>query len=321
MSSVLLTLSRSVTRPALLAAALVLGSAACVSSDPGVHSASPAVSAAVPFQVKVVGHGPPMLLLPGLASSGEVWDGVVAHYQDKFECHVFTLAGFAGVPTVDGPLLSTVRPALAAYIRDKHLEKPVVVGHSLGGVLALWMAEQEPELLGKLVIVDSLPFLPASMDPDITAPEAARRGGEMQQALLTQPADERRVMQRMSVRAMVTDPAQQERVLGWGIQSDVDAVAGAMAEIFALDLRPDLSRIRAPALVVGTWVGQGARGSRASIERTFHAQYAGLEGARVVLNDKARHFVMLDDLPGLLRETDPFLATTGASPAPASSIR
>lgn len=141
MSSVLHALSRSITRPALLAAALVLGSAACVTSNPGARGASTAVSPAAPFQVKVVGHGPPMLLLPGLASSGEVWDGVVAHYQDQFECHVFTLAGFAGVPTIDGPLLSKVRPALAAYIRDKHLDKPVVVGHSLGGVLSLWMAE------------------------------------------------------------------------------------------------------------------------------------------------------------------------------------
>jgi hypothetical protein len=32
-----------------------------------------------PFQVKVTGHGQPMILIPGLASSGDTWDSTVAH--------------------------------------------------------------------------------------------------------------------------------------------------------------------------------------------------------------------------------------------------
>ena len=42
------------------------------------------------FQVKVTGTGAPLILIPGLASSGEVWDGTVAHYcgGGKYQCHV-----------------------------------------------------------------------------------------------------------------------------------------------------------------------------------------------------------------------------------------
>lgn len=83
-----------------------------------------------------------MLLIPGLSSSGEVWDGVVARYQDRFECHVLTLAGFAGQPAIAAPFLSPERDAILRYIEEKHLEPPLIVGHSLGEALALMIAEK-----------------------------------------------------------------------------------------------------------------------------------------------------------------------------------
>ena len=41
---------------------------------------------------------------------------------------------------IDGPLIATVQAELAEYIRAQRLDRPIVVGHSLGGVLALaWL--------------------------------------------------------------------------------------------------------------------------------------------------------------------------------------
>ena len=59
---------------------------------------APATAGEYPFAVKVTGTGQPMILIPGLACSGEVWDSTVAHFKDRCECHVLTLAGFAGQP-------------------------------------------------------------------------------------------------------------------------------------------------------------------------------------------------------------------------------
>ena len=61
--------------------------------------------ATTPFEVRVVGTGPDVLLIPGLASSGAVWDDTVSQLCTQHRCHVFTLAGFAGVPAQSGPLL------------------------------------------------------------------------------------------------------------------------------------------------------------------------------------------------------------------------
>src|SRR5215510_16065031 len=72
------------------------------------------------FRVDVSGKGRSMILIPGLSSSGDTWTTTAARYQDRFRCHVLTLAGFAGVPAITTPLLATAREEIAAYIRDQH---------------------------------------------------------------------------------------------------------------------------------------------------------------------------------------------------------
>lgn len=118
-----------------------------------------------------------MILIPGLLSSGDVWSGTVAHFKDRYECHVLTLAGFAGQPAVPPPFLQTVRDDVLRYIQEKKLDHPVIVGHSLGGFLAFWIAATAPDAVGPLVAVDGVPFLPALMDPSATLATAATAAG------------------------------------------------------------------------------------------------------------------------------------------------
>lgn len=96
------------------------------------------IGAASSFEVKVFGKGIPMILIPGIACSGDVWKSTVVQYQDRYECHVITLAGFAGVPPEQSDwFLDQVKNDLIFYIKEKHLQKPVIVGHALGGFVAV----------------------------------------------------------------------------------------------------------------------------------------------------------------------------------------
>jgi pimeloyl-ACP methyl ester carboxylesterase len=61
---------------------------------------------------------------------------VLAKLGGRIEAHAITIAGFAGQPPISPPLLPRVRDELAAYIRSRKLERPIVVGHSLGGAMA-----------------------------------------------------------------------------------------------------------------------------------------------------------------------------------------
>jgi N-formylmaleamate deformylase len=263
-----------------------------------------------PFKVEVVGHGQPMILIPGLSSSGEVWESTVARYKANYKCHVLTLAGFAGEPAITAPFLEKVRLGIADYIRQKKLHRPVVVGHSLGGFLALWLSSQEPDMVGPIIVIDMLPYLPAAQQPNAT-PETMKSQAEMMRKgmLATQTPEQRQQQQMMVFQTMITDPAKIALAVKWGVASDQATVAQAMYELFTIDLRPDLGRIKAPTLVIGTWIGLRQYATKEQVEKTFRTQYANLGDYKFVMSDNAKHFVMLDDPEFLFKEMDSFLTS------------
>lgn len=117
----------------------------------------------------VVGRGPAIIFIPGLNSSGVVWDAIVKGLEDRYTCHILTLAGFAGEPAIDPPYLPTIRDAVLRYIQERRLGQPVIVGHSLGGVLALWLGATAESHVGSIVTIDGVPFFPGLTNPAATA--------------------------------------------------------------------------------------------------------------------------------------------------------
>jgi N-formylmaleamate deformylase len=272
---------------------------------PAADTPAPAPAEALPFGVRVTGHGPPMILIPGLASSADVWATTVAHEQTRFTCHVLELPGFAGRAAIPAPMLPAVRDALAGYIRAHHLDHPVIVGHSLGGFVALDLARTYPDLPGRLVIVDSLPFLPAASSPTATAESMRAVADTIRTRVMTSTDAAFEQQERSILATMITDPAKQQVALGWAMHSDRAAVTEAMIELMTTDLRPHLGAITAPTLVIATWTGWGA--GREAIERGYAQQYAELRGARLVVAETAKHFVMFDDPAFLFAQMDDFL--------------
>ena len=271
------------------------------------------------FRADVAGHGRTMILIPGLSSSGDTWKSTVAHYQDRFTTHTLTLAGFAGVPPIEGggPVLAAVRDQLAAYIEANHLEKPIVVGHSLGGNVAIDLAATRPDLIGPIVIVDSLPFYASVLFRVDTADAARPMVEQMRSSLagLSRQQYDDYVTSHQATRFMVTKPADLDAITQWGLRSDPKTVYTAMAELYGADLRPALPRIASPALVLGTWTGIRDQMQQAHIDITkaaivenFRQQYQGLRTMHFAISDSARHFVMFDDPGWFFAQVDAFLA-------------
>jgi amino acid adenylation domain-containing protein len=268
------------------------------------------------FKADVSGHGRPMILIAGLASSGDTFKTTVEHFTGEYECHVLTLAGFAGVPPIDGPLLASAKRDLAEYIRANHLGKPVIVGHSLGGFLAVDLAAKHPDLVGPLVIVDSLPFFAGPWFQAKTLDDAKPMIESMHAYMSNQPREQYDAYAHTgaATKYMVTNPSDWETIKQWGLASDPKTVSNAMYELLGEDLRPQLSKITVPVLVLGSWSGQheqlGASGMdvpRAKFEQTFEEQYQGLRTLHFAMADTARHFIMLDDPQWFFAQVDGFL--------------
>src|SRR5690606_17062447 len=93
------------------------------------------------FSVEVLGEGPDVIFIPGLATSREVWRATAGQLEASHRIHLVQVKGFgepAG-PNAEGPVLQPLVEDLARYISDNHIELPSVVGHSLGGLIALML--------------------------------------------------------------------------------------------------------------------------------------------------------------------------------------
>ncbi len=303
---------RSLLLPLLLATlALTLGACAhapAAAPAPAGGSAPAAGAPAAPivpdtssyaFDVTVTGAGPPMILIPGLSCDGSVWDTTVAHYREHYQVHVLTLAGFGGKrPAIPAPFLATVRTDLARYIRAARLDHPVVIGHSLGGFMAFWLASSEPELLGSIVAVDGVPYLAALMNASATVEQMAKPAQMMHDQVAGMTPEAWAAESNRSLAAMITDPADIERVAKGARASSPLAVADAVFEMLTTDLRAQVARIQVPTLLLQ---------AGSDDPTSYEAQVATIHDHKVVSFPKSKHFIMLDAPADFFAAVDAFL--------------
>jgi N-formylmaleamate deformylase len=267
------------------------------------------------FAITRSGSGPALVFVPGLGTPGEVWQGTVAHLSARHACHVLHLAGFAGLAPVAAPsFLGAVRDDLVAYVREQKLDRPVLIGHSLGAVIAYAAAAAAPDLFGGVVAVDGVPFLPALLDPSATPESLTAQAAGMRRFYAAMSREQVEGGTRAAAARMVREPAQLDRIVAWTGRSDPATLGQALYEVMTTDLRAAVAGVRVPTLLVGAGADAPDAGARASTLASYEAQVRAIPDHRVVLAEKARHFVMLDDPEFLYRAVDGFLAGLAKRP-------
>ncbi len=264
------------------------------------------------FEVAVSGSGPPVILIPGLTCGAHVWDATVERLAGRYELHVLTLSGFAGRPPIEGPLLSTVRDEIVAYADKAGLQRPALVGHSLGGFMVLWLAASEPDRFGAVAAVDGLPSLAAAVGLDEASVGDAAAKMRAQMASLS-PTDFAAGTEQ-SLSAQIRDPEDVAWVAEVSGRSSPAAVGLAMEEMLVRDIRPMMEDVRSPVLLLGPGVGSDEH--KARTQAIYREQVAPVPEHRVVFLDGARHFVMLDAPEAFARELDSFLDEHRREPTP-----
>lgn len=262
------------------------------------------------FRARVVGSGKPMILIPGLGCSGAVWDGVVERYKDRHQLHVVTLAGFGGEPAAATPSLDAVRRDLIAYIDAERMDRPVIVGHSLGGFLAYWVAATAPTKISGVVALDGVPFLGDYFREGATVATSRPGAEKMRDHLSSLPHDRFAAETRQTLSMMITAPHDVEKVAEDAVRSVPEVVGARMYELLTTDLRDEVARVAAPTLFIGSGAGANDEERRAIAARA-EKQLSKIPRHRVVIAPDARHFVMLDAPSFVFSEMDAFLRANG----------
>lgn len=247
------------------------------------------------ISVEVTGAGSPVILIPGLSSPRAVWDGVASELARRHRVYLVQVNGFAG----DDPrgnlqpgILAGIVADLHALVAQEKLAGAAVAGHSMGGLTGLLWAKAWPADLGKLMIVDSLPFTGDIFVPNATVamiePQAAAMREQMK-AAYGKPADEATVSG--TAAALALKPESRAKVAAWMRAADPRVSGQAMYEDLTTDLRPDLAGIATPITLVYPWSAQMPK-ERA--EPFYKAEYAKAPHVTFVDVGDSAHFVMLD---------------------------
>lgn len=277
------------------------------------RAAEPATPKPAPaLKVQVTGTGRPMILIPGLACGGNVWDGAVAHFKDTFQCHVVTLPGFAGQPAPGEPFLQQVGDLLSAYIRDQKLDHPIIVGHSLGGFLGFWMAIEHPDQVGPIVAVDGVPYYPALLNPGTTPKEQRASAAQFRNGLKGQPATQFALNNVFVLATMISDGKNLQMVAEQSNKSDPTTVGQAYYELMMTDLREKTATIRSPILLLAATDLNVSAEERQKQEASYTAQIANIPSHRIVFAPKSRHFIQLDAPDFFFQQVDSFLKETSS---------
>jgi len=251
-----------------------------------------------PFEVVVKGTGNPMILIPGLACSGEVWNKTVGILQEKYECHILTLAGFNEQQpiNIDNGYLPIIETGIKNYIEKELTSKPVVMGHSLGGFLSMSLASKNAALLEKIIIVDSYPFMSAAFNPNATEENVVPQAKMMKEMIISTPDSVYVKQQETTMSTMMNDAEHIKTAIKWSLASSKETIAQAMFELMTTDLRDEVKNIKVPVLVLGSWYSGKDYGiTKEMVQNNFKTQFQDTPVIDIQIADTARHFIMYDE--------------------------
>lgn len=270
--------------------------------------AGPAAFTSDRLSVEVIGSGPDVILIPGFGSSREVWRAEAERLAPAHRVHLVQLAGFAGEPWHhgDGPFVAPVVEALAAYIEAAGLDHPAVIGHSMGGLSALMLAQQHPASVGRVMSVDSLPFFSAMFGPQVTAENARPFAEQAAAGILNADDAGFRAGQAQTAIGLARDPATREAMVDWSMTSDRRAMAAAIRDVMTTDVRPALAAMTIPVWAVYAADADGGAPA-AGADAMWARQYADLPGVTLIRVDDSRHFIMADQPARFAAIVDRFL--------------
>jgi len=229
-----------------------------------------------------------VLFLHGWLGSWRYWFPTIERVADHFRTYSFDFWGFGDTRHQTNTLSNPTAPVsiqsysdqVIRFLDELGIDRVLLVGHSMGGMVALKTAINHPKRISRVVAVgapivgDSLSWLLKLTDRPVLADAFARMPWL------------RRRMFRMFL-GETNDPSVHE-ILDDSVKSSSTTLRRAVGSMWRTDLRPELPRLTVPTLIV--------HGGRDEIVTPNQADlFDQVPSAEVVVMPESRHFPFLDE--------------------------
>ncbi len=241
-----------------------------------------------PIVVEKSGQGAPILFLPGFTSPGSVWNGTISNLDGQYETHQVSYAGFNGLAPIPTPWYSPIKDALIEYVKNNKLKNLTVVGHSMGGNLAIELAAGLPEQVVGVVLVESIPCMRELMMPGVAA-NTLQYDSPYNNRILNMEAKEFEQMANGMAQNMTNQMDKVPMLAQWSIEADRKTYVYGYTDLLKLDLRPTLAGLKQNVLILGADFP-----NKQMVQSNYDKQYSNLKNKSIYLADGSRHFIMLD---------------------------
>jgi pimeloyl-ACP methyl ester carboxylesterase len=210
------------------------------------------------------GSGRPMILLHGGLGSGEMFGPILPTLTAKHQVTAPDLQGHGRTADIDRPIdIRLMADDIAALIDHLGLEKPDIVGYSLGGGVAFFTAVKYPDKIGKLVMAsanvrrDAIPAEMLAQQGQVSAAAAEYLKDtpmyELYQRVAPRPEDFGRLLDKMG-ESMAKDFDFSEEVRGLQVPT---LVVAADADMAPPSHYVEVFKLLDGGLRDGGWMGEG----------------------------------------------------------------
>ncbi len=117
-----------------------------------------AVSSAISLHYKTLGQGQALIILHGLFGSGSNWLSIAKALANDYQIYLLDLRNHGNSPHDPVMDYMTMANDVANFIQQQNLLKPIILGHSMGGKVAMTLALTQADIAKNFVIVDIAPI-------------------------------------------------------------------------------------------------------------------------------------------------------------------
>lgn len=260
--------------------------------------------------VEVRGTGPTaLILIPDVACDWTVWEPFMNRNLERFTMYAVTLPGFGssrpprppaeGGKLSDAPWLVSAQRATLQMMETMNLQSPIIVGHGMGGHIAIRIASEHPNLVRSVVSVDGMPAVPAAgVKMGLTAQQREDIATQVLQSVGGLTPEQYSQAQAAWMKPLVSDANRAEALAKVTAKTSPAVMARYSAEMVASDLSEKVRTSRAPILLIAALPTGGFYGASEDELRLYWSQFlGGNELLSIAYFTGIRHYLM-DDAPG-----------------------